>query len=83
MARGNRFAGRGGLQAPKRQIANDGFGGFGTLTFGASATATALGSIGAVILEPALTVVRLRGIFAAAVTVSAINTNVIRVVPSA
>ena len=80
MARGT-FRGRaGGLQAPKRQIANEGFDGTATLTFGASTTATAVGSIGALITTPAATLVRTRGNFGMVVTASGTNTSLKNVV---
>ena len=60
MARNFR-TGRGSQVAPKRQIANDGFGGRGLLTFGAALTATAVGSFAFVIGESAATIVRTRG----------------------
>ena len=60
-----RFASRGAIQAPKRQIANEALDGFATLTFGASTTNKALGSFGFVLLVPAATLVRTRGLFTA------------------
>ena len=76
MARGFRST-RGSLQAPKRQIGNENIGGNGVLTFGASPLATAAGSVGLQLVAPAATLVRSRGRFGVAVTVSGANTNLI------
>ena len=77
MADGFRGRGRGrALQAPKRQIANDGFGGrfFGE-AFGVSLTLSAIGTVAAEILVPALTLVRTRGRISLFVRVSGAATN--------
>jgi len=76
MARGFRAA-RGGLSAPKRQIANDGFGGLVALTFGANLTAKAIGNAGFLLVVPAATLVRTRGILGVALSASGSNFNVV------
>ena len=67
-----------GSQAPQRQIANDGFDGTATITFGGSTVGTAQGSVGFQVLVPALTLVRTRGIFSAVVTVAGASTAIIQ-----
>jgi len=79
MARG--FRGRAGAsKPPQRQIGNSVLRGDATLTFGASASATAIGSFGARQTGAAATLVRTRGAMQALVTNSGISDNVIEVV---
>ena len=61
MGRGRIVSRRGGLQAPKRQIANGVFEGFGVVTMGAAVLGSASGTIGAIVQEAAMTLVRTRG----------------------
>jgi len=76
MARGFRGS-RGGLQAPKRQIANEGVEGFATMTFGASASAVVAGTVGAALTAPAATLVRTRGLLSARVDASGASNAII------
>ena len=67
---------RGGLQAPKRQIANDGVdaGDSAAITFGATVTGSvAMGRFQ--VEEPALTLVRTRGVFTIKCIGSGVNDN--------
>jgi len=72
-----RVAHRGGIiQAPQRQIANDGFQGEINLAFGSSTTGTALGGTAFAIVVAAATLVRTRGIFAAKMLVNGATNNI-------
>ena len=69
-----------GLQAPRRQIANDGLGavGQGILTFGATSTASAIGDLAFLISVPAATLVRTRGAISVhAQAVGAVEDNIL------
>jgi len=77
MARG--FRSRGSLPAPKRQIANDGFGGFATMAFGVSTTVTQIGGVGFQLLVPAATLIRTRGVFSAQISASGTINNIVRI----
>ena len=67
--------GRGGLPAPKRQIANDGFDGFGVVTMSTVALVAAGGNTASQITIPAATLVRTRGVVSVSVRSTGATVN--------
>lgn len=68
------FIGR-GVKPPQRQIANAGLVGTSTMTFAGNVEGSSAGSVGSVVLVPALTLVRTRGIVHVAIVTSGSTAN--------